>query len=970
MSESKIQVECPSCGDDHSVPSGQVSEEGQMVRCSTCSSSFTILPDGLAILEEEGPGGAAGNGAGPAGGDPAGSGPSGGGPSGGASGGASGGGGGNPFMTDAPAEEEGEAGGGEAQRAPGSGAEEPTPHDSSSGETAEKGPADVPDLEPGEVLNEEFEIKQVLGRGGYATVYHAHDAELKEDFALKTIPSFGKAEKVREVTFSEWRAYRKINDVRHVIHIERPQICQHKGMDWVLLPMELAEMSFRDWLRQSEGTEERLEEGMVLFRQACRGVEALHEAGLAHMDLKPENLLLLPDEGAGEEEPGWQVKVADFGLARTLKEKEVLNPHVLRDGVGTPWYMAPEQVLSARQKDIGPKADLYSLGVILFELADGDVPFDGTPEQVRRKHREVDPPSTEPKWVDNATQRCLRKDPEDRLEGTGRLLELISKEEEEEADFARAKEKDTIEAWEDFLAKWPRRLREPEASARLEELRREKEWEETRAELMQRVQTLMEAEDYYEAGAVLERLTEHLGEEASGDQKYQALRRRHREEARQWEEQWAEKRQSLIDETFGLVEERKVGRAEKTLKALEAHFEEHPEKEAGEDEEYQSLATKVEKATQEASRLEKMEQKLEEARGYRRRAEFEEASASLEEIDERMSTRSEVKAAHEELEKAREAYAKAIGRAERAEGDGDWGAVVDACETALDHCPEAAEAADRREEAEDQQKKAREAVGCAHEAWEEASFEEAESALEEARKHWPVWEGIDRAEKKLSEARSGYDTALKEARRAKQSGAMEMVMEAAEEALGHCPDAFEAKDLKKEAERAMEAARTAVKEARPAWKRADFGEAETKLSTAEQKCPKYGELERAQQTFASVKGDYQSARSEAKSSIESEDFEKAYAACDRMEEACPRAGEPESLRKQVKKGEKAAEERWERRKAWAWSIGKWSAIVGVPLIILVNSPIFFVVLLVVAYFSWDFLKENDLLPDVLSQLGE
>jgi len=110
------------------------------------------------------------------------------------------------------------------------------------------------------------------------------------------------------------------------LNIDRPMVCTHAGMDWVLLPMERAERSFRGWLEESKtdpGVEDRLEEGLALLRQACRGVEALHAEGLAHMDLKPENLLLTRNgEGSSSEETEWTVKIGDFGLARSLRRGE------------------------------------------------------------------------------------------------------------------------------------------------------------------------------------------------------------------------------------------------------------------------------------------------------------------------------------------------------------------------------------------------------------------------------------------------------------------------------------------------------------------------------------------------------------------------------------------------------------------------------------------------------------------------
>jgi serine/threonine protein kinase len=300
----------------------------------------------------------------------------------------------------------------------------------------------------GTVLAGQFEIEGKIGRGAVATVYAARDVELDEAIALKAIPTFGNTEAAKRAVLPEYKAVRSLKSGgEHILHIDRPMVCTHAGMDWVLLPMERAEGSFRDWLEETKtdpGVEKRLEEGLTLLRQACRGVEALHAEGLAHMDLKPENLLLVRDEGSSSEETEWTVKIADFGLARSLRRGEVLNQEVVAEGVGTPYYMAPEQIRAARQKEVGEEADIYSLGVMLFELIDGDRPFDGTAERVREKHRKVDPPSVRtalPGRLEEVAHACLRKEAGDRPLGAGKIREALTLEtSEERAAFERARE--------------------------------------------------------------------------------------------------------------------------------------------------------------------------------------------------------------------------------------------------------------------------------------------------------------------------------------------------------------------------------------------------------------------------------------------------------------------------------------------------------------------------------------------------
>jgi len=107
--------------------------------------------------------------------------------------------------------------------------------------------------------------EQIGEPGGFGTVYLVHDRTLGEDIAIKTIPAFNKGSAVVASLGVEYRAQRQVKDTRHVLRIDRPLACTHSGMEWVLLTMEVAEKSFRDWLNEtSEEVEERREEGLEL----------------------------------------------------------------------------------------------------------------------------------------------------------------------------------------------------------------------------------------------------------------------------------------------------------------------------------------------------------------------------------------------------------------------------------------------------------------------------------------------------------------------------------------------------------------------------------------------------------------------------------------------------------------------------------------------------------------------------------
>ncbi len=234
-----------------------------------------------------------------------------------------------------------------------------------------------PELKVGERLGS-FELLQVLGTGGFGRVWKVRDHVTHADRALKVVHTQGPVDLALQTLTQEFAVRARIADTTHVLEAERPRRESHAGRDIVVMPMELADGgNLGSWTlqRRTEPLEGWLEGALDLFAQACAGVEAIHAAGVAHLDLKPENLLLVDG----------RIKVADFGLSRDLDHLSSIAGALLADGVGTPLYMAPEQVQAARAKNVGPSADVWALGVILYELLDGSPPFSGLPGTIKAK---------------------------------------------------------------------------------------------------------------------------------------------------------------------------------------------------------------------------------------------------------------------------------------------------------------------------------------------------------------------------------------------------------------------------------------------------------------------------------------------------------------------------------------------------------------------------------------------------------
>jgi eukaryotic-like serine/threonine-protein kinase len=253
-----------------------------------------------------------------------------------------------------------------------------------------------------------FRIEEPIGRGGMGIVFRAEDEKLRRVVALKVLPrSFGDDEKRRRRFMREARLAASISDPNVATVYE---IGEADGR--IFIAMELVSgVTLRTKIEEGVS----VAEARRIAIEVARGVSRAHERGIAHRDLKPDNVMVSPD-GA--------IKVLDFGLAKPTDDEHHTpgdSATLTKEGgiVGTPGYMSPEQA-TGRALDV--RTDVFSLGVILYEMATGTRPFTGETsmdkliatsrdEHVRASQRNPKVPAS----LDHVIDRCLAKEPSARF---------------------------------------------------------------------------------------------------------------------------------------------------------------------------------------------------------------------------------------------------------------------------------------------------------------------------------------------------------------------------------------------------------------------------------------------------------------------------------------------------------------------------------------------------------------------------
>ncbi len=259
------------------------------------------------------------------------------------------------------------------------------------------------------VLAKRYRVRRLLGSGGMADVYEAWDQELDEAIAVKVLHSAGRRGGQIE------RFKQEIKLARKIVH---PNVCRiydfGSSGELKFVTMELLHGSTLDVFMTAEPPATgKLDVRVALFREILDGLDAAHAMGIIHRDLKPQNVMITPEGRA---------VIMDFGIARRLETGELTTAGEV---LGTPAYMAPERLLGGK---VDLRSDIYSLGIILFELAIGKRPFSGiTIFDMARNQLSIDPPLPSeldpdlPKWLEVVILKMLAKRPEERYQSVAEV---------------------------------------------------------------------------------------------------------------------------------------------------------------------------------------------------------------------------------------------------------------------------------------------------------------------------------------------------------------------------------------------------------------------------------------------------------------------------------------------------------------------------------------------------------------------
>lgn len=291
----------------------------------------------------------------------------------------------------------------------------------------------------GDIIAGRYQLETLIAEGGMGLVFRAQHLILEQPIALKLVRPTLVRHPVAVARFlDEARVIARLKSP-HVVHVFDSGTVED-GTPYMALEL-LNGWDLHALLERDGPLSFELAADYVI--QACRAVAEAHSLGIVHRDLKPENLFLHRDaDGAPI------IKVLDFGISKHLQRGEGRSHTVEGEAVGSPHYMAPEQMAA---KEVDRRADIWSLGVVLFELVTGAVPFEGgsMAELYSALSADDAPPLSSfrqavPPAFQEVVSRCLRKDPAERYARAGELAEALERFVSGESSLSSASDRPTM----------------------------------------------------------------------------------------------------------------------------------------------------------------------------------------------------------------------------------------------------------------------------------------------------------------------------------------------------------------------------------------------------------------------------------------------------------------------------------------------------------------------------------------------
>lgn len=286
-----------------------------------------------------------------------------------------------------------------------------------------------PDVRWDEFLESRYRIIKPLGAGGMGEVVLAEDLELKRQVALKRVQvDRSKHEELVSRIERECLLHARVEPHPNIITLY-DKVGRKEGI--VLIMEYFPGISLKEWLadREAQGRALTTAEVVEVASQVLSALSHIHAYGIVHRDIKPDNILIREEDSGAV-----RVKVLDFGISRMLADEPGFSQLTLSGfgGPGTPQYMAPEQIDPGTFGPVGPAADLYALGIVLYQMLSGRPPFEGTLSQILAAHVIQPPPplcrkdgaSLPAGWTE-IVGRALAKQPAERFPSAAAFLQTV-----------------------------------------------------------------------------------------------------------------------------------------------------------------------------------------------------------------------------------------------------------------------------------------------------------------------------------------------------------------------------------------------------------------------------------------------------------------------------------------------------------------------------------------------------------------